>query len=121
MHRIFISDLHLNDVREPQYLTLAGLLAAERTRADEIYILGDLCEVWVGDDDDSDLARGLQALLADTARHAAVYVMHGNRDFLLGEAFAAAAGCRLLPDPHPLGESGEAVTLEVGGHLQVGE
>ncbi len=101
MRRLFASDLHLSDADSVQFRGLESLLA--RTPADEIYLLGDLCEVWVGDDDDGPLARGLVGLLAETATRARVYVMHGNRDFLFGAAFERESGATLIPDPHPLG------------------
>ena len=69
-------------------------------QADALYLLGDLFEVWVGDDDDNpDNARACAGLARLTASGVAVYVLHGNRDFLLGEAFAQRTGVKLLPDP----------------------
>jgi UDP-2,3-diacylglucosamine hydrolase len=100
VHHIFLSDLHLNNTDEPQFRALTALLATESRRVDAIYILGDLCEAWVGDDDDSDLARGLRSALTDASRNTRVLVMHGNRDFLLGEAFARQSNCELIPDPY---------------------
>lgn len=100
MRRLFLSDLHLTEPDHPHFRTLEGLLTD--TTAQEIYLLGDLCEVWVGDDDDGPLATAFVALLGAAARRANVFVMHGNRDFLYGEAFAAATGARLLEDPHRL-------------------
>lgn len=100
MRRLFVSDLHLTDADGIHFLALARLL--ENTRAEEIYLLGDLCEVWVGDDDDGPLARHFVELLAATSRRARVFVMRGNRDFLYGAAFERAAGVTLIPDPYPL-------------------
>ncbi len=100
VHRIYLSDLHLSDTEEPQFRTLTALLALESRRVDAIYILGDLCEVWVGDDDDSDFADALRNALADASRYTRVLVMHGNRDFLLGQAFAEQCGCELIVDPY---------------------
>lgn len=100
MQHIFLSDLHLNNTDEPQFRALTALLATESRRVDAIYILGDLCEAWIGDDDDSDLARGLCSALADASQNTRVLVMHGNRDFLLGEAFARQCNCELISDPY---------------------
>jgi UDP-2,3-diacylglucosamine hydrolase len=100
--RLFLSDLHLADQQDLGFRSFAALLAAESARVDEIYLLGDLCEVWVGDDDDGPLARALVQVLALASRQARVFVMHGNRDFLFGHAFEAETGVRLIPDPHPL-------------------
>ena len=73
---------------------------ARRASAEALYLLGDLFEVWVGDDDDNpDNARACAALAALTASGVAVYAIHGNRDFLLGEQFARRTGVKLLPDP----------------------
>ncbi len=97
MNRLFASDLHLEDPDGRHFRAFERLL--DTTDADEIYLLGDLCEVWIGDDDDGPLARRFVAALAAAGRHADVHVMSGNRDFLFGERFAAEAGVRLLTDP----------------------
>ncbi len=99
MHRIYLSDLHLSDEREPQFATLMALLQAEAPRADAIFILGDLCEAWVGDDDDSTFVDALRAALKNASDETQVHVMRGNRDFLLGERFASETGCLLIDDP----------------------
>lgn len=100
MSTLFIADLHLDDSR-PQITTLFEryLASAEVRRADALYILGDLVEAWVGDDDDAELPARIAA--ATRGVHEAgvpVYFMVGNRDFLLGEAFARRAGLTLLDD-----------------------
>jgi len=100
--RLFLSDLHLEDPQTPSFRTFDTLLTREAPRASGIYILGDLCEVWVGDDDDGPLAAALADVLRRTTRHCPVFVMRGNRDFLLQQPFADAAGCRLIDDPHLL-------------------
>jgi UDP-2,3-diacylglucosamine hydrolase len=98
--RLYLSDLHLEDVRSPQFQTLASVLVRESRRCEGIYFLGDLLEVWVGDDDDDELACALIELLSETAQRCNLFVMHGNRDFLLGDTFAGATGVRLLKDPY---------------------
>jgi UDP-2,3-diacylglucosamine hydrolase len=97
--RLFASDLHLCDPDDAAFRTFTELMADAARRMDEIYLLGDLCEVWVGDDDDDPLARAFVSVLARAAEHARVFVMAGNRDFLFGERFAREAGARLIPDP----------------------
>ena len=100
MTTLFISDLHL-DAERPAITDLFGRFLRDEARgADALYILGDLFEAWVGDDDPSDtgafVATELRALRdAGTP----VYFMRGNRDFLLGDAYARRAGMTLLPDP----------------------
>jgi len=97
---LFISDLHLDDSR-PQITTLfERLLASPELRsADALYILGDLVEAWIGDDDDAELpARIAAATRAVSDSGIPVYFIAGNRDFLLGEDFARRAGILLLDD-----------------------
>lgn len=100
MATLFIADLHLDDSR-PQITTLfERLLASEEVRgADALYILGDLVEAWIGDDDDAELpARIADAIRAVHDAGVPVYFMPGNRDFLLGETYAKRAGLTLLAD-----------------------
>jgi UDP-2,3-diacylglucosamine hydrolase len=100
MSTLFIADLHLDDSR-PQITTLFEhyLAGDEVRRADALYILGDLVEAWIGDDDDAELPQRI-AKATRGVRDAGVpvYFMVGNRDFLLGEAFAERAGFTLLDD-----------------------
>jgi UDP-2,3-diacylglucosamine hydrolase len=100
MTTLFISDLHL-DAERPEITALFGhFLDGQARSADALYILGDLFEAWVGDDDPS--AAG--ALVAEKLRAlidagVPTYFIRGNRDFLLGESFAARCGMTLLDDP----------------------
>lgn len=121
MRAAFISDLHIDDDR-PQ--VLAGLrrwIDAGASEVDALYVLGDLAEVWVGDDDDGPTARGIRGALADAAARCAVFVMRGNRDFLLGERFAADTGARLLPDPFVAAIDGQRVLLAHGDAYCTGD
>lgn len=100
MSHLFVSDLHL-DAAAPEAgdQFIAWLRGAART-ATALYILGDLFESWVGDDDDDpERARICAALHAYTSAGVPCFVMRGNRDFLLGARFAERTGCRLLADP----------------------
>lgn len=100
MPTLFIADLHL-DASRPQITELfENYLASDEVRqADALYILGDLVEAWIGDDDDAELpARIAAATRAVREAGVPVYFMAGNRDFLLGEAFAKRAGMTLLDD-----------------------
>ena len=95
---IFISDLHLSaDVPQLNALFFQSL-QDWRGKIDALYILGDFFDVWVGDDDDGPFIQSINAALADFAQATPVFVQHGNRDFLLGEKFAAESGIRLLPE-----------------------
>jgi UDP-2,3-diacylglucosamine hydrolase len=100
MSTLFLSDLHLDDAR-PQITGLFEryLAGPEARNADAVYILGDLVEAWIGDDDDADLPQRIAAATRALHEHGVpVYFMAGNRDFLLGEAFAARAGFELIED-----------------------
>lgn len=96
---LFISDLHLDPVRAPMVAAFEALLGGEAHRADALYILGDLFEAWVGDDDDSALAARVAGALRGLADSGVpIFFIAGNRDFLLGAAYAARCGMRLLDD-----------------------
>lgn len=100
MSTLFIADLHLDDSRPQITALFERYLASDEVRgADALYILGDLVEAWIGDDDDAELPQRIAA--ATRAVHDAgvpVYFMVGNRDFLLGEDYARRAGFTLLDD-----------------------
>ncbi len=97
---LLISDLHL-DVRWPQISErFYGFLDEIAETAEALYILGDFFEVWIGDDDDNPHYQALLARIAKlTTSGVAVYIMHGNRDFLFGETAAARAGMQLIHEP----------------------
>ena len=100
MERIFISDLHLDANRKNLTLAFTQFLSERCQTIDELYILGDFFELWLGDDDQSPLNSGVIEALSSLPCD--VFIMHGNRDFLIGEAFCDAAGAKMLPDPHPI-------------------
>ncbi len=99
MGTLFISDIHLSAVRPDITATFCRFLGEQATRADALYILGDLFEAWLGDDlIPPEYEPALQALRKLTAQNVPVYIMHGNRDFLLAKDFARQTGCELLPE-----------------------
>lgn len=115
---LLISDLHLDPLRPELTQAFKGFLIQEARNCDALYILGDLFEAWVGDDDDSPLATEVaQALKALTADGVALFLMRGNRDFLLGEDFCRAVGATLLTDPCEQTIQGLRVTLLHGDSL----
>lgn len=118
MTTLFIADLHL-DPERPEITRLFGdFLDAEAGQADALYILGDLFESWVGDDDPSEAGAFVAAKLAALASSGVpVFFMHGNRDFMLGRDYAAKAGMRLLPDPTVIELYGKPVLLMHGDLL----
>jgi UDP-2,3-diacylglucosamine hydrolase len=115
---LFISDLHI-DAGSPEVTRqFVDLVAGEARDAEALYILGDLFESWVGDDAaDSDQTLAIDALKSLTDSGVPCYVMHGNRDFLLGARFCAMSGARLLPDPVVLTLYGEAILVMHGDAL----
>ncbi len=100
MTTLFISDLHLDSGR-PAITELFGRFLREEAKgADAVYILGDLFEAWVGDDDDSKVGKFVAAHLREVrAAGVPIFFIRGNRDFLVGPGYADRAGFRLLPDP----------------------
>ena len=116
---LFISDLHLSP-RSPGATRLFLQFLAERARqAEALYILGDLFEAWIGDDDIDDPyhAEIVAALRSASDAGLQISLQHGNRDFLLGADFAAATGIRLLSDPYILSTAEWQFVLSHGDAL----
>lgn len=115
-HSIFISDLHLCESRPQITKAFIAFLSSTATQADALYILGDLFEYWAGDDA---IEAGVHAKIISALHHLsqqniAIYLMHGNRDFLLGDAFSKATGIKILPDPTLVALYGKSVLLSHG-------
>ncbi len=112
-----ISDLHLQAAEPATFEAWRGYM--QSTPADAVFILGDLFEVWIGDD--AATLPGFEAqcaeVLRQTAQRRPVHFMHGNRDFLLGAAFAADCGITLLADPTVLTLHGQRWLLSHGDEL----
>jgi UDP-2,3-diacylglucosamine hydrolase len=100
-HSLFVSDLHLAAERPRILGQFHAFIEGPARDAEALYVLGDLFEHWLGDDNAEDpLNRSVaEAFAALAASGTAVYFMHGNRDVLVGQDFASRAGARLLPDP----------------------
>jgi UDP-2,3-diacylglucosamine hydrolase len=115
---LFISDLHLDPSRPSATAAFLRFLASDATNADQLYILGDLFEFWIGDDDDDPHSCAvLDALSAYTRGGYRCLVMRGNRDFLLGPRFEARTGAGLLADPVVVDLFGERVLVMHGDLL----
>ena len=120
---LFISDLHLSGERPDANQQFFSFLRGEASRAQALYVLGDLFEYWAGDDELQDTTGDpLAAEVAQGFRRLAdagvtVHVMHGNRDFLIGEGFFAASGARFLDDPSVIRFAGQPVALMHGDTL----
>ena len=118
MTTLFVSDLHLEAGRPEIGDQFLAFLAGEASRADALYILGDLFEVWVGDDDpNTHYAVIKQALRELVDNGVTTYFMHGNRDFMIGNVFARETGVRILSDPYPVEFYGDKVLLSHGDAL----
>ena len=118
-HSIFVSDLHLTPERPQASRIFFEFVQGPAAQAGALYILGDLFEYWVGDDD---LAEPFNASVADALRAlsgtgVALSFMHGNRDVLVGPAFAARCGAALIADPVLLDLHGTRTLLMHGDTL----
>lgn len=94
----FIADLHLSENRPHLLALFRQFMQEQAPEAEKLYILGDLFDFWIGDDEQSDLIREVQQLIRHlTEQGVPCYFQHGNRDFLIGKKFAKACGLTLLP------------------------
>ncbi|MCE4073003.1 MULTISPECIES: UDP-2,3-diacylglucosamine diphosphatase [Pseudomonas] len=118
MSVLFISDLHLEAERPDITRAFLHFLSTRARSAQALYILGDFFEAWIGDDGMDEfqhsIARALRELSDSGTR---IYLMHGNRDFLIGKAFCREAGCTLLRDPSLIDLGGEKILLMHGDSL----
>ncbi len=118
MTTLFISDLHLDADRPAAIAQFLDFMDREASQATALYILGDLFEVWIGDDDTNPgYAPIISALAKLKLQGIPCYFMHGNRDFLVGRRFATATGCELLAEHEVLAIEGERVLLTHGDLL----
>jgi UDP-2,3-diacylglucosamine hydrolase len=122
----FISDLHLSEAIPRTVAAFEHFIDVTANEADSVFILGDLFEFWIGDDIlDASVAderaafarRIAQCMRTLSARGIGLYVMHGNRDFLLGRRFMQAAGAMFLPDPYVITAFGVRIVLAHGDAL----
>lgn len=119
MSTLFISDLHLSDQRPEIVSLFINFLANRAKNSSALYILGDLFEYWIGDEVGSlpqtqPVIQGLKQL---TDSGVPVYVMHGNRDFLLGKEFEKATGAQIITDPCIIELNGTSALLMHGDTL----
>jgi UDP-2,3-diacylglucosamine hydrolase len=122
MSTLFVSDLHLDSALPAAIAQFEAFARGQARGAEALYILGDLFESWVGDDDDdAGRARVCAALRELTAAGVACYACHGNRDFLLAAGFEQRSGCRVIDDPTIIDLYGERVLLTHGDLLCTGD
>jgi len=118
MTTLFISDLHLDASRPAIAQLFLAFLENEAAKADALYILGDLFEAWIGDDASDAVGDAVADALARLHdRGVPCFYIHGNRDFLLGDAYARRARMTLLPDPSVVEIGGERILLMHGDTL----
>ena len=115
---LFVSDVHLDEAAPEAQRQFLDFLRTQVAGARVLYILGDLFEAWVGDDDVGDERCAVLAALRElTGNGVACFLLHGNRDFLIGQGFCRETGCQLLPDPVIADLDGERVLLTHGDAL----
>lgn len=118
MSVLFISDLHLSPERPEVTRAFLRFLKSRASSAEALYVLGDLFEAWIGDDDPSDLALEVQSAFARLSNSGvALYVQQGNRDFLLGKRFAANTGAVMLGDETVIEHWGQRALVMHGDSL----
>ena len=118
MTTLFISDLHLEESRPDITGAFLRFMNEEAPRAEHLYILGDFFEAWIGDDEHTPLQEQVAAALRTLSGNGTrIFLMHGNRDFLLGEDFCARAGATLLDDPTLIDLYGTPTLLMHGDSL----
>jgi len=115
---LFISDLHLEETRPDITDAFLRFLDQKTSGIERLYILGDFFEAWIGDDEQTPLQETIAgALKAVSDRGVEIFLMHGNRDFLIGEEFCERAGATLLDDPTVVDLYGTPTLLMHGDSL----
>ena len=118
MTKLFIADLHLSEARPDLTNAFIHFLATKATQADELYILGDLFEFWIGDDEQSPLQQQITLALKTLSEQGCrLFYSHGNRDFMIGKRFARECGMTLLPPIYSCEIAGERMLLLHGDQL----
>jgi UDP-2,3-diacylglucosamine hydrolase len=118
MCTLFISDLHLHETRPQLTRAFFHFLHTQAVGAERLYILGDFFDAWIGDDDDSALNAEVAHELKQLSNAGTqIFLMHGNRDFLLGETFAAQAGAHLIAEGTVIDLYGRPTLLLHGDNL----
>ena len=114
---LFISDLHLSAEREDIAQCFFDFMKNEAPQADALYILGDLFEIWLGDDDRTEFSEKVAHAIARVSSAIPVYFIHGNRDFALGHKYAAKCNMTLLPEQYVIDLYGTPTLISHGDEL----
>ena len=118
MSVFFISDLHLEQNKPHLTKAFKNFIDSKVNLHDELFILGDFFEQWIGDDNEDDFIKNVKNILKDkTAKGLTVYFMHGNRDFLIGDKFCKEVGAILLDDPYIINLEEKKIMLMHGDSL----
>lgn len=117
MTTLFISDLHLQEERPEITRAFFSFLQTHAIQADQLYILGDFFEVWIGDDGITPFQQDIIDALRRLSDSCDIFFMHGNRDFLIGDHFANLAHLTLLNEPTVISLNGTATLLLHGDSL----
>ena len=118
MSIFFISDLHLEQNKPHLTKAFENFINSKVNSRDELFILGDFFEQWIGDDNEDSFIKSIKNILkAKTARGLKIHFMHGNRDFLIGDKFCEEVGVKLLDDPFIINLNGKKVMLMHGDSL----
>ena len=118
----FISDIHLSENNPHLTNAFKVFLNESKEACTHLFILGDLFEIWIGDDDDNSFIQDIKKTLIDfTMDGPETFLMHGNRDFLIGEAFANEVGISILSDPYTLDINRMKAILSHGDFLCTGD
>lgn len=118
MTTLFVSDLHLSAERPQQLELFLEFANSARSTAQALYVLGDLFEVWLGDDDDTPPHADITDALHSVSKAGVdLHIGHGNRDFLFGQRFAAATGATLMTDYETIDLYGQRTLLTHGDLL----
>lgn len=118
MKTLFISDIHLDSLKSPLTNALLSFLRETAANAEALYILGDLFESYIGDDEDSLLHQAVAHALTQLARRGTkIFLLNGNRDFLVGKAFAKRCNATLVHEPYIINLYGTATLLLHGDSL----
>jgi len=114
---LIISDLHLTNVEEDKIEFFAYFCKKYASKADQIFILGDLFNTWIGDDVSLLSYKAIISILRDLSQNTKVFVMIGNRDFLLSKQFELESGCELIDEPYILDLNSKKFLLIHGDSL----
>jgi len=114
----FVSDIHLSEKRPDLINALKAFLNESKEACTHLFILGDLFEIWIGDDDDNLFHKDIKTTLSEFVLDGPeVFFMHGNRDFLIGKTFANEVGISIISDPYSLDINGLKTILSHGDFL----